>query len=99
MDDRDATDLTAVANVLVALRPESTGAAELLVRDVLAHTTLRMPRVVALTRRYGAEIAERVGVGHVRYEPGRYVRYVGPTPARIYLGTSVRSTQPHRAAP
>ena len=58
-----------------------------------------MPRVVALTRRYGAEIAQRLGVGHVRYEPSRYVRYVGPTPARIYLGVSVPREQVQHVAP
>lgn len=89
MDERDATDLNTVATVLGALRPPSTAAAEVLVRDVLAKTTLRMPRVVSLTRRYSAEIAERLGVGHVRYEPSRYMRHVGSTPARIYLGMSV----------
>lgn len=89
MDDRDVADLTTVANVLQALRSASAGVSTVLVRDVLAQTTLPTPRVVALTRRYSKELAVSLGVGHVRYEPGRYVRCVGPTPARIYLETNV----------
>jgi hypothetical protein len=91
MEDRDAKDLTAIADVLVALGASNTLDSEIWVRDVLAQMTLQMPRVVSLTRRYGAELAARVGVAHVRYEPGRYVRQVGPIPARICLGVRPRS--------
>jgi hypothetical protein len=89
MDDRDKLDLTTVADVLRELQPSGSGTTEVLIRDVLRRTALRMPRVVTLTRRYGAELAARLGVGHVRYEPGRYVRGIGPMPARIYLSASV----------
>lgn len=84
MVERDSADVATVVSVLQRLWAGTPHDA-VLVSAVLAQTTLRMPRVVALVRRYGAEIAARLGVAQVRYEPGRYVRYVGPTPARIYV--------------
>lgn len=88
MDQRDESDLMKVVGVLRDLREQAPDCSEVPVKEVLARTALPMPRLVSLTRRYGAALAHSIGVGHVRYEPGRYVRYVGPKPARIYFDTT-----------
>jgi len=83
MERSDEPDLTRVVDVLRAMRAESPNCPEVLVKEVQARTALPMLRLVALTRRYEAALAKSMGVGRVRYEPGRYVKYIGPTPARI----------------